>query len=822
MATGYEVIVKVVADAKKAVSEFEKTSKAAERMAKRTTDETQKAAVSLDAIGKKALIAGGAMTAAGATMAFALRGFVKSAQESEDAQNKLVNTIKGNKNLAPDSIKAFNDQAKAIQNVTVASDEAVNGIQSLLGQFGMTKNQVLTLTPLVVDISRKMGIDFEAAAKAVGKAAEGSTGGLKRMGVIVDETKAKLDPFGATVDALRRAAGGFAQTEGKTFAGQMAILGNHADELKESLGRGVLSVLNAMLPAINGAASAFSGLDDATGGTIGKTLALTAGLLILGGGVLTAVGTVIKLKKAYEEAAAASKMFQAASSGVGIAAAAIVGVAIGQALGGALNEAIFHFSDKAKKGYEQAFTATKGRDVMRGFLSAAEGEAGKSASGLGNIFKGVGAVLVDGVTGGSLHLVENLVKGISKSGFDKAFSKIATADPAAAKSILHYIGTHAELRAALVKTGVNLKEYRKRMGDVADANHDGTVTADEFIGRQNDIAKGADELVNLIGSQGAVTRGWTQAVADVTKAQQGLTDAQKNYNDAVKTGDPQKVADAQATLQGALLQLAAAQDGAREAARKHAEMLIALQATAGDKEKFNAAIESLKAMRDILTDPAEKKAIEEEIDALVKLGIVAGNKIDLNDETIMASLWRLKAAGQITETQLRQLQDLGYVKFDTTSAIAALQGLTGAATLSIAQIGALRVLTGGFGGGVLTQQTQLQIARVVGFTGWDPQRAADFVRANPTAGRASGGPVAANTPYVVGEQGPELFMPTANGSIVPKGLFGNGAGVSSVASNVTINVNAGPLASAADTGAAVLQALKAYERRNGALPLKVA
>jgi phage-related minor tail protein len=33
--------------------------------------------------------------------------------------------------------------------------------------------------------------------------------------------------------------------------------------------------------------------------------------------------------------------------------------------------------------------------------------------------------------------------------------------------------------------------------------------------------------------------------------------------------------------------------------------------------------------------------------------------------------------------------------------------------------------------------------------------------------RASGGPVAADVPYLVGEQGPELFVPSSNGSIAP-------------------------------------------------------
>ena len=42
---------------------------------------------------------------------------------------------------------------------------------------------------------------------------------------------------------------------------------------------------------------------------------------------------------------------------------------------------------------------------------------------------------------------------------------------------------------------------------------------------------------------------------------------------------------------------------------------------------------------------------------------------------------------------------------------------------------------------------------------------------NP-AGRAVGGPVSAGTPYVIGEQGPELFVPSGSGTIIPNGQLG--------------------------------------------------
>lgn len=51
--------------------------------------------------------------------------------------------------------------------------------------------------------------------------------------------------------------------------------------------------------------------------------------------------------------------------------------------------------------------------------------------------------------------------------------------------------------------------------------------------------------------------------------------------------------------------------------------------------------------------------------------------------------------------------------------------------------------------------------------------------------RAIGGPVSANTPYMVGERGPELFVPRGNGTIIPNhNLSGGGAG------NISITVDA--------------------------------
>ena len=49
--------------------------------------------------------------------------------------------------------------------------------------------------------------------------------------------------------------------------------------------------------------------------------------------------------------------------------------------------------------------------------------------------------------------------------------------------------------------------------------------------------------------------------------------------------------------------------------------------------------------------------------------------------------------------------------------------------------------------------------------------------------RANGGPVSAGSPYLVGERGPEIFMPAGSGTIIPNNMVGAGGGVTNVTNN---------------------------------------
>lgn len=59
---------------------------------------------------------------------------------------------------------------------------------------------------------------------------------------------------------------------------------------------------------------------------------------------------------------------------------------------------------------------------------------------------------------------------------------------------------------------------------------------------------------------------------------------------------------------------------------------------------------------------------------------------------------------------------------------------------------------------------------------------------NGIKGKAKGGPISGNTPYMVGEQGPELFVPSNSGYIVPNDKM---SGTSGGVVNQTINISTG-------------------------------
>lgn len=87
--------------------------------------------------------------------------------------------------------------------------------------------------------------------------------------------------------------------------------------------------------------------------------------------------------------------------------------------------------------------------------------------------------------------------------------------------------------------------------------------------------------------------------------------------------------------------------------------------------------------------------------------------------------------------------------------------------------------------------------------------------------RAMGGPVTGGSPYLIGEKGPELFVPDVSGYVVPNSALATSTRAG-LGSTINVTVNAGMGTDGAEVGRQVVDALKRYQRTNGPLPLQVA
>ena len=104
-----------------------------------------------------------------------------------------------------------------------------------------------------------------------------------------------------------------------------------------------------------------------------------------------------------------------------------------------------------------------------------------------------------------------------------------------------------------------------------------------------------------------------------------------------------------------------------------------------------------------------------------------------------------------------------------------------------------QILATGFEDAILSGQKLSEVLRAIGqdllrlvFSNMITQPLAKGIGTFLSGMRAEGGPVNSGSPYVVGEKGPELFVPHSSGSIVPNGAMGSSGGSSG---GVTVNYN---------------------------------
>ena len=486
------------ADAKGAVREFDKAGQAADRLDAQLEKGAAKTSAKLTSIGTKAVIGG----------TIVLGGLFKLAQASEEAeiqQLKLENSVKNSDQAFSNGGKALRDLAGDLQKVTAADGDAIVGAESLLVQFGLTEDQVKKITPLVVDLSRKLGIDLDAAAKMVGKSVGGSAGALKKAGIEVDATRIKTDAYAATVDALSGSVGGFAKNEGKTFAGQIEILKNNLGDLGESVGKGAAGVFGDLAKGANGFIGTLNDINPAIGDSVGRLGAIGGIAATAVGGLAVVAGQFDKVKTAAFNAEGGLTRFGKAAKGIGIAAGVFAIYEIAQAIDNAKTSS-FEF-EKAVGDLGNA----KGAKELGKAFSAAEQESKSLIDTLGSV--GPEDLFFDqrvSVEGFDIGLsdVKRTLEDLSNSGNITALSN--------AIAVLENNTTGSAENLAYLRD--ELKQYKKQVKDSAGATAAATIA-------QRDQNKAVQDAVGALDAENATFEGIQKTLGDYEKKIRSLDDA---------------------------------------------------------------------------------------------------------------------------------------------------------------------------------------------------------------------------------------------------------------------------------------------------------
>ena len=202
----------------------------------------------LEKFGKVAAAAFAAAAAAAAAYAVKLAvDGVKAAIEDEAAQLRLANALKNVTGATQAQISAVEKQILKTSLATgVADDQLRPALQRLATATGsVTESQ--DLLNLALDISAATGKSVEAVSNALGKAYEGNTGSLTRLGVGLSAAEIKTLGLEGTVKQLAETFGGAATVQANTFEGQIARLKVGFDEAKESVGAALLPTLQRLL-----------------------------------------------------------------------------------------------------------------------------------------------------------------------------------------------------------------------------------------------------------------------------------------------------------------------------------------------------------------------------------------------------------------------------------------------------------------------------------------------------------------------------------------------------------------------------------------------
>ena len=221
---------------------------------------------------------------------------VKAAIEDEQAQLRLANALRTATGATEGQIKATEDFILQTSLATGVADDQLRPAMQRLAVSTKDTGEAQRLLSLALDISKGKGIELETVANALGRAQDGNTTALGRLGLGLSKAELATLSFTDVQQKLSDLYGGAAAANAETFQGKIDRLKVGFDEAKESLGVALLPqverfisflndtgipTLNAFIAGLTGDEGLSAGLAETQRGaeSFGKAIGVVSGII---------------------------------------------------------------------------------------------------------------------------------------------------------------------------------------------------------------------------------------------------------------------------------------------------------------------------------------------------------------------------------------------------------------------------------------------------------------------------------------------------------------------------------------------------------------
>lgn len=705
--------------------------------------------------------------ALGATLVAFGATSIKAFSDSEQAQVKLNDAFEKFPNLADTNVGALNALNAELQKKTRFDDEAYAAAQATLAQYGLTGQQLKDLTPLVADFAAKTGKDLPSAASAVGKALLGQGRALKGVGIDFVDAGSTGANFTQIMAGLRTQVGGFAEKEGQTAAGKAEILKNQFGELQEKVGALLVPALSTLVSALTPLIEGFNSLP----------------------------APVQTFTFALVAAGAAAVLFGPKILGVVRAFAAFrTGLILTTRLMGTFNVSLI----------------TAGRSIVatQGKMLALRAAAGLAAVGL--------VILIGSITSsiGKTNELNDTASALRDT-LNKKFDPTSFADLQA--NVVDSRNRLQELQDAANAENVNsLSSGWTNFTNVLAVGYTKILTGrNALIDLDQSISDSANALFALNQPVVEIASKYGVAESAVSELAVSVYDSNKSYLENKTALDAAVVAQFKATsstgaLSSAQTVMADTASSVADKVKAYREQLDALDNGFVDAQAANDNLTTSiqKARTEITKNGGSLKGNSTAALAnRAALRDVAGAARDAADATFKQTGSQDKANGALTRGRADVIKMATRLGMSKTAAEKYATSLGLIPKKVNTKIVAKTEIS-------KADKALLADLKKLGLTGANAPLVLRVDLLAAAQGRATGGPVSANTSYIVGERRPELFVPSTSGRIVPRvpnvGTMAAGGS--------TIIVNTGQSVSSKDDIAREIRKIMREGAQRGAVP----